>query len=130
MGPTGTRRLVRYSKYNKLALPNILHTEYGYRESLLHYVVFPENLILPIILSKYASTHVASGLTHVLLKPTPTRPITTLGDKEIVVLKKLAEIFIKSAPQQVTPPPRVYTPEANPEAAHVPSLMVDPQGDI
>ena len=77
--------------------------------------------------SKYVATHVASELTHFLLNPTPTNPLTALSDKETEALKQLAEIFNKVAlPPQVTPPP----PEATPEASPVPPLMVDPQGDI
>ena len=69
-------------------------------------------------------------LTHSLLSPNPTSPLTMLGDKQTVALRKLVENFNKDPPPQFTPPPRVHTPEKTPDAALAPPQRVDPHGDI
>ena len=74
--------------------------------------------------------HSAADLTDSLLNPTPTIPLTILWDKQTAALRKLAEIFSKTYPLKVTPPPRVHTPEIIPDAARVPPPRVDPNGDI
>ena len=77
-----------------------------------------------------SETHAAEDLTHALINPTPTIPLTTLRDNQTAALRKIAEIFNKAAPPQVTPPPRVHTPEKTPDADPVPPPRVDPHGDI
>ena len=88
--------------------------------------------------------HVKSSLTHDLLSPTPTTPITTVRDKQTSALKQLADIFNMSVPPKATPPTppmlqqknspmpplRVYNPETTPEAAPMTSTRVEPQGNI
>ena len=90
----------------------------------------PEILTLPRISSKDATTNAYADLTHALLNPTTTRLLTMFGDKKIAALKKLTKILNMIDPTQVTPHPRVNTPEATPEAAVAPPTRVDPQDYI
>ena len=75
---------------------------------------FPETLTLPILSSKDSETHAAAFLIYALLNPTPTSPLTTLGGNQKAALRRLAEIFNKAAPLQITPPPGVHTLETTP----------------
>ena len=90
----------------------------------------PATLTLPRISSKDVATHAAADLTHTLLNPNTTCPLTELGDKQKVALKKLAEIFTKDTPPQETPPPRVHTPEATLDVAPETPLRVNPKVEI
>ena len=80
--------------------------------------------------SKDTAMHAVTDLIHTLFNPTPTIKITALGNKQTAALRQLSEIITKAAYPQETPPPRVHTPEATPDAAPEPPTRVDPQGDI
>ena len=71
--------------------------------------------------SESAETHAAVDLTYTLLNPTPTSPLTYLGDKHTAALKQLASIFNMSVPPQATPP---ATRALQQEEAPVPPLRV------
>jgi hypothetical protein len=55
------------------------------------------------------ATILASDLAHALLHPAPTTPFKQLGSERMQVIKELAAIFDKMAPQQ-EPTPRVMEP--------------------
>ena len=81
--------------------------------------------------SKYSAIYTAAELTHTLLNPTLTSPLTTLGDKQTVDLRQIAEIFTKPPPHpQETPFPRVHTQKKTLDVAPAPPPRVEPKGDI
>ena len=149
MAPPGTITLVHYKPHNRGAMYPHGHEGWYVRPSIIHYRCLisyipktskgivshttefpPSTLTFPIISSKDAETHAAADLIHTLINPTPTTPLTTLGYKQTAALNPLAEIFNMVPPPQVTPPPRVNTPEATPEASPAPPQRVDPQVNI
>ena len=130
MGPAKTQRLACQANDATLPLFNVLHHKDGKINSLRHRRFSPATLTFPRISSKDAATHAAADLTHALLNPTPNSPLTTLGDKQIAALRKLAEIFNKASPPQVKSPPMEHTPETTLDTAHAPPLRVEPDGDI
>ena len=149
MDPPGIRTLVHDKPHNRGTWSPHRHKSWYVMLEMLHYrcltfyipktakervsnttKFLPETLTLPIISSKYAATHPSSDLTHDLLNPTVTSPLTALGYKQTAALKQLAEIFNKYASPQGMTSPRVNYPKATPEAAPAPTHWVDPQGDI
>ena len=82
----------------------------------------PETLPLPMISSEDAVTHAPADITHVLLNPTPTIPLTALGSKNTASLKQLAEIFNMAVTPQDSPPTNSVPQE---QKNSTPSLRVD-----
>ena len=149
MSPPGTTTLVHENLHSRDTWDPYGHAGWYVRPEMIYYRcltsyisktakerVFdttefpPSTITLPKIYSKDAEKHAADDLPHTLLNPTPTIPLTVLGDKKTAALRNLAEIFTKAALPQETPPPVVHTAEATSDADPAPPPRVDPQGDI
>jgi hypothetical protein len=53
----------------------------------------PTEVPLPLPSSKELATQSAKPLTHILLNPQPDGPFFQVGDKQMLAIKQLAEIF-------------------------------------
>ena len=103
--PLVTRTLVNYKPYNRGIWAQHVHKGWYVRSAMLNYLsltsyipktdneqvsntteFFPSTLLLQRISSKYTATHVDANLTHSLLNPTPTSPLTMLGNNQIASL--------------------------------------------
>ena len=100
MGPARTQRLVRKASDATSPLPNVLHPQDVKRKSLRNHGFPPSTLTFPRLSSKDSETHADVDLTHVLLNPTPTSPLKTLGNKQTSALRKLTEIFTNASTQK------------------------------
>jgi hypothetical protein len=62
----------------------------------------PHQFKIPFPSSSYLATQAAAELTHSLLNPQPAGPFCQVGDKQAIVLRKLATIFKASKPNKVS----------------------------
>eukprot|EP00957_Ditylum_brightwellii_P178564 13601813-Ditylum_brightwellii.AAC.1 len=59
---------------------------------------------MPKTSSKDAATHAALDLIHALQNPAPAAPFSQVGQKQMNVLRKLADIFQTALPQEKSSP--------------------------
>ena len=107
--PPVTITLVHDKPHNKGTWAPRRHKGWDVRPAMLHYRCLtsyitktakekvsdttyspPATLNFPRLSSKDAATNAATDLTYALLNPTPTSPLTTLGNKQTAALRKLA----------------------------------------